>query len=570
MSDSSTPRPNGPDPTVLEQRLSALDRASGLDLSKGSEGDLLRVLLAMLPLGVVAYDLERVHFANAAAYRLLGVPADTHLASSDLFRFIAEEDRPLVATRRATRARGEDTPPVTLRLVHSDGRKVTVSLDTLTVSPLPQPLFLSLIEDITERLRLDAERAESDARKVRETEALLETQKLESLGVLTGGIAHDFNNLLANVYASLAALSRLTRALPEASRGAFLPHLTNAEAAATRAAELTRQLLAYGGRTEVERRPTALSPLVRDLASLLQVALPKKLALVLELEEDLPAVLADPSQLRQVMMNLVTNAAEAIGEREGTVTVRTTWRPSIDAAFRSLAPTAIPRAPFTPDGWVVVEVADDGNGMSEEVRARIFEPFYSTKGSGRGLGLATTIGILRTHEARLSLDTEPGRGTSFAAAFPAMHHTTEPLPEPSASKSVPPAPDAKLLGRILLVDDEARARFALAFLLKNRGLEVLEASNGLEALDALAKDPAGIDAVVMDLSMPKMGGREAFAEMNARHPDLPVVLTSGYSAAERMASYEHREKVFAFLEKPFREEELFTLLTKAITKRRAR
>jgi CheY-like chemotaxis protein len=303
---------------------------------------------------------------------------------------------------------------------------------------------------------------------------------------------------------------------------------------------------------------------------LLQVALPKKLALVLELEEDLPAVLADPSQLRQVMMNLVTNAAEAIGEREGTVTVRTSWRPSIDADFRSLAPTAVPRAPFTPDGWVVVEVTDDGSGMSEEVRARIFEPFYSTKGSGRGLGLATTIGILRTHEARLALETETGRGTSFAAAFPAMHHTTEPLPEPSASKSVPPAPDAKLRGRILLVDDEARARFALAFLLKNRGLEVLEASNGLEALEALAKDPSGIDAVVMDLSMPKMGGREAFAEMNASHPDLPVVLTSGYSAAERMASYEHREKVFAFLEKPFREEELFTLLTKAITKRRAR
>ena len=547
-----------------------LGRTDRFDLSKGSEGDMLRMLLAILPVGVVAYDLERVHFANGAAYRLLGIAEDTHLPSSDLFRFIAEEDRHLVAARRAMRARGEVTAPVTLRLVHSDGRKLSVNLDTLTVTPPPKALFLSLIEDVTERLRLDAERAESDARTIRETEALLETQKLESLGVLTGGIAHDFNNLLANVYASLAALSRLTRTLPESSRAAFLPHLTNAEAAATRAAELTRQLLAYGGRTEVERRPTALSPLVRDLASLLQVALPKKLALVLDLEDDLPAVLADPSQLRQVMMNLVTNAAEAIGEREGTVTVRTSWRASLDAGYRALAPTVIPRAPFVPDGWVVVEVADDGIGMSEEVRARIFEPFYSTKGSGRGLGLATTMGILRTHESRLSIDTEPGRGTRFEAAFPAMHHTTEPLPEPSASKSAPPEPDAKLRGRILLVDDEARARFALAFLLKNRGLEVLEAANGLEALDALAKDPCGIDAVVMDLSMPKMGGREAFAEMNARHPELPVVLTSGYSAAERMASYEHREKVFAFLEKPFREEELFTLLTKAILKGRAR
>lgn len=168
MSDASTPRPNGLVPSELETRLSALGRTGHFDLSKGSEGDMLRMLLAILPVGVVAYDLERVHFANGAAYRLLGVPEDTHLPSSDLFRFIADEDRHLVVTRRAMRARGEVTAPVTLRLVHSDGRKLSVNLDTLTVLPPPQALFLSLIEDVTERLRLDAERAESDARKIRE------------------------------------------------------------------------------------------------------------------------------------------------------------------------------------------------------------------------------------------------------------------------------------------------------------------------------------------------------------------------------------------------------------------
>lgn len=540
--------------------LSMLDGTSVLEGNVPSDGELLRLLFAMLPVGVVAYDLHAIHYANATARALLGVTAEEALSAPRVFRYVAPEDWPLVAERREARRRGETTPPAILRLRHDDGRVVVVSLETLELRRDPSPLFLSVVHDVTERLRLEEQAREDAARKERDEAALRETQKLETLGVLAGGIAHDFNNLLASVYGSLAAARTIAAALPEPARASLAPHLANAEAGATRAAELTRQLLTYGGRAPTEKRPVALAPLLGEIAELMRVPLAKRIALSLAFADDVPCVEGDPSQLRQVAMNLVTNAAEAIAEGAGTVSVTlahaATAPPGVAPLGRADAPEPTGR------GFVVLTVRDDGRGMDEATRARAFEPFFSTKGPGRGLGLATTLGILRGHGARFGVASAPGRGTTVTVAFPAV--AAAPRAEPSP---IPAADEPDLAGRtVLLVDDERRARFALAFLLRQRGIEVIEAENGHDALAIVTERGASIDAVVMDLTMPRLSGRDAATAMLAAHPRLPIVLTSGY-AERALAGYPDRGKIHAFLEKPFREEALVAVLAGAFAAR---
>lgn len=541
-----------------------LDSARSLEEAGGGDGELLRTLLAILPVGVLAYDMVALRYANACALRLLGV-LEAPSTPAEVFEYIDPEDRPLVEARRDARARGEQTPPVELRLRHSSGARVMVLLDTVELRPPPAPLFLTVIQDVTQQREHEREQRAAEARRASEEEALRETQRLESLGMLAGGVAHDFNNLLANVYASLAAISRI--AAPLAEREAFAPHIENAECAAARAAELTKQLLVYGGGASVARRPTSLSPVVHDLRGLLRIALAKTASLAVELAPALPPISADPAQLRQVLVNLVTNASEALGEGPGRVTIRTRHEASLGPEYRALATHSTEAT----HGWVLLEVDDDGPGVPEALRARIFEPFFSTKGAGRGLGLATTLGILRTHAARLSLEASPDGGARFSCAFPALAGPPgSDEDEPSVageSPSVDPdeASSEPVTGTVLLVDDERRARFALGFLLKNRGFTVKEAANGLEALAFV--DAGGVDVVVMDLSMPTMGGREAFLAMRARMPGLPVILTSGYGAAQ-LESLPHREDLFAFLEKPFREETLVPLLVLALRRTR--
>jgi len=541
----------------LDSELQILEGTSVLADKAASDSELLRTLLAMLPVGVAAYDLEKLHYGNAKARALLGTSTEESLSAPDLFRYIDPEDWPLVAARREARRRGEATLPVVIRLRHADGRRVTVSLETLELRSGAAPLFLTVLHDVTDQLRAEEEARAAQAKRESDEAALRETQRLESLGVLAGGIAHDFNNLLASVSASLSAIERLAKALPPEAHGALRPHLENAEAGAARAAELTRQLLAYGGRAPSAKEAVDLGPLLHEIVELLQVPLAKRIALSLDFDAELPAVHGDASQLRQVAMNLVTNAAEALGGAEGTV--RVSLRQETSPA--DAQPVGEPGEAV--HGYVVLRVEDDGRGMDEATRARAFEPFFSTKGPGRGLGLATTVGILRAHGAKLGVASEVGRGTTITAAFPALHTSLRPAPK--KRESAPPSP--RLDGHtILLVDDERRARFALAFLLRDRGLTVVEAENGLEAVALVAERGHELDAVVMDITMPKLTGREAATQMLAARPGLPIVLTSGYAEGS-LDDYADRAKVHAFLEKPFREEALVKVLASAFRKR---
>ncbi|MDP1828135.1 MAG: response regulator [Archangium sp.] len=361
--------------------------------------------------------------------------------------------------------------------------------------------FLGFTRDITQEVAAEESRVQS--------------QKLESLGLLAGGIAHDFNNLLTVISSSLSLAERQA-----AQADPVQETLSTASSAVTRAASLTRQLLAYAGHSKHSQVPLDLNRLVDTMGELLAVSVSRKIKLERVLKPSLPAVLADDGQLQQVVMNLITNAAEAIGDREGVVTLRTD-EVTLDA------PPAEVRGP-APRGRVVrLTVTDTGSGMSAEVKARIFDPFFSTKGSGRGLGLAALAGIMRSHGGAIGLTSEEGRGSTFHVYLPALDVAA---PAPVATSK--PRASAPLTARVLLVDDEALVRRSTGRLLKKLGCTVEEAATGAEAVTRVASSAEPFDVVLMDLTMPEMDGYEATRRLSLIAPTLPVVLCSGYSAAD--------------------------------------
>ena len=370
-----------------------------------------------------------------------------------------------------------------------------------------------LAVDLTARKREEAQRLE-EARRMQET------QRMESLGMLAGGIAHDFNNLLMGVlgYADLALL----RAGADAE---ITRYLGGIRSSAQRLADLTQQMLAYSGKGQFLLTQVDLSPMVVELRSFLETSISKKALLKLELVDPLPRIEADARQIRQVILNLVMNAAEAIGEHDGIVTVRT--------------------GEMVADQQVFVEVSDTGCGMDEETQRKIFDPFFTTKFTGRGLGLAAVQGIVRGHGGSLSVRSEPGRGSVFTVRFPAARGQAASV-IPCRAEALPQGGSETLL----LVDDEDAVRDVARRLLEQAGFRVITASSGDECLEIVASKTGEIDLVVMDLCMPRVNGVEALAELKRLRADLPVILSSGYHEREAGTRF-GRGEFSGFLQKPY-------------------
>jgi PAS domain S-box-containing protein len=383
----------------------------------------------------------------------------------------------------------------------------------------------------------------------RAEEALRQSQKLESLGVLAGGIAHDFNNLLTVV---LGNLNLAQIKLPDVSP--VRPYLANMEATVLRATELTKQMLAYSGRGHFQVRPHDLNAVVRDLTHLLEVSISKKIRLQLDLEPDLPAIQADAAQFQQVVMNLVTNASDAIGDHEGAIHLTTSVQDLDAPTLRDEYRLDLPK----PGRHVILEVEDTGCGMTAGVMERIFDPFFTTKATGRGLGLSAMLGILRGHGAGLNISSEVGRGSRFRLCFPASTEAT--LPEPPADQVPSPAP---LQGLVLLVDDEEQIRDATGLALDALGFRVVTAQNGLEALDRFQEHRKDLCLVIMDLTMPRMDGREAFRAMRGLDPAIPVVLSSGFTEQDSLQTFPDGGPA-GFLQKPYQIKDLKTAIQRAL------
>jgi PAS domain S-box-containing protein len=386
--------------------------------------------------------------------------------------------------------------------------------------------------DVTDRMRARAEQEEMKRR-------MQEGQKLESLGVLAGGIAHDFNNILMTILGN-ASLTRIM--LSESSPA--LAHIGHIEEASRRATDLCRQLLAYAGKGRFILQRTDLNQLIEDTTHLLQVSISKKAVLRFNLERQLPAIVTDNTQIRQVLMNLVINASDAIGDRSGVISI-STGVVRADRHYLDSLDTSIRASALATGDYVFLEVSDTGCGMNAEVQARIFEPFFTSKFTGRGLGLAAVSGIVQGHKGALKVYSELGKGSTFKLLLPAATAETEDEVAPRAER-----PFNVARGTMLVIDDEETVQAVAARMLEILGYRVLLASDGRQGLDVYREHRGEITGVLMDLTMPHLDGEETYRELRRIDPEVRVLLMSGYNEQEAVARFVG-QGLAGFIQKPF-------------------
>jgi len=389
--------------------------------------------------------------------------------------------------------------------------------------------YFALITDITERKNAEEERKKLEAQ-------IQHAQKLESLGVLAGGIAHDFNNLLVGVLGN--AEIALMDLPPESPARVELQHISTS---AQRAADLTKQMLAYSGKGKFVVQALNLSKLVEEMGHLLGISISKKVVLKYNFATNLPSIEGDATQVRQVVMNLIINASEAIGETSGVVTVST----GVMEADRAYFSETYLDENLREGDYVYLEVADTGCGMEKKTQDEIFDPFFTTKFTGRGLGLAAVLGIMRGHHGAVKIYSHLNRGTSFKVLFPC---SAQPVVDSARASSAQEAWSGS--GTVLVVDDEEHVRTVAKRMLSMYGFDVVTARDGREALDVFRGRASEIILVLLDLTMPRLDGEETFRELRRIRPGVRAVLSSGYNEQEVTNCFAGKG-LAGFIQKPY-------------------
>ncbi|MHB1461254.1 MAG: PAS domain S-box protein [Armatimonadota bacterium] len=402
--------------------------------------------------------------------------------------------------------------------------------------------YVIVVKDITEIRMAEQERRQIDNK-------MQQAQRLESLGLLAGGIAHDFNNLLTSVmgHTSLAMAS-----MPD-DHPAYL-ELGHVSTATQYASDLVKQMLAYSGHSSFQKKILNLNDAVRDMTQLLTVSIPKNVTICTELDPNTQAIEADPVQLQQVLMNLVINAGESIGTDAGQTTVRTLNRHiGIDELSHGYMNDGLAAGTYT-----VVQVTDTGCGMDCDTLTRIYDPFFTTKFTGRGLGMAAVLGIMRSHNGGINAVSCPGTGSTFTLIFPSL-----PLQVPVIEKK--PSYDwrSELGLCALVVDDEEGVRLVATAMLKRLGLTVETAGDGKEGVELVTANPQKYSLIIMDLTMPRMGGEEALDYIRQLRPDIPVIISSGFTEIE-MELHSDERRFDAFLQKPYRLEQVKQVVSQVL------
>ncbi len=514
------------------------------ELALRTSEDRFRTLTMASPLGIFLTDAAgECTFVTPRMLDLWGAPVDALLGRGFLDAAHPDDSaRVHAAWQTAVRDGGELSMEYRVLRPDGDVRWICERTAAHRDGPLVTG-FVGTVEDIT------AQKLAADDRRRLEAQ-MQHAQKLESLGVLAGGIAHDFNNLLVGI------LGNASVAREDVEPGTPTEEiLGDIEMAARRAAELTTQLLAYAGKGRFNVQPLDVSAAVRETSLLLQSAISKRATLVMQLVDDLPAIAADATQVRQVIMNLLTNASDALDDHPGEIAL-TTGRMFADGEYLAecLAADGV-----SPGEFVFVEVADTGVGMNAETLARIFDPFFTTKFTGRGLGLAATLGIVRGHRGALHVRSALGSGTVFRVLFPVAASREPTSRTPRSVVAIPRS------GTILVVDDEETVRGVARRMLERRGYVVLEASDGDDGLRAFAEHEASIVAIVLDVTMPRVSGTEVLADLRRRGKQVPVVLASGYTS-QSLAAPIAGEPAPIFVQKPFVTAELLAGIDSALAR----
>ena len=503
-----------------------------------------RMLFATNPQPMTIFDLESLQFleANEAALALYGHPREEFL------RLRSREIRPAEDLARFDRVvellRDNSTSgKLEHRARHraKDGRLIDVIAFVQRIEWLGRAAVLVLLQDVTEQLKLQTK--------------LQQTQKLESLGLLAGGIAHDFNNMLTAIlgHASIAADE-----VPGDS--SVQESLRLIQESSLRAAELCRQMLAYSGQGRFQVSTFELGDLLKTAVDLVRITIRPTIAVQIDLAAPLPCIEGDRAQLQQVVMNLVLNAADAIGERAGVIRLAAHREHADRARFETMH-----LSPQLPAGdYLVLEVSDNGCGMAPDIIARIFDPFFTTKFTGRGLGLAAVLGIVRGHRGAIKVESQPGHGTVFTILLPAAA-----AQQPSAPSAAAPTPNAAAAHRrgrtILVVDDEESVRKTVDAMLTREGVALRFAADGLAAVEEYREHHHTIDAVLLDLTMPRLSGTEAMERMLAINPHARVLLMSGFDEHVESARHAQRGQI-GFVQKPFTSQALLEKIDLALAR----
>jgi PAS domain S-box-containing protein len=500
-----------------EERFAAIFRASpiAICLIRVADGVILDVNAAYLDL--LGYGREEVIGKTTLAL--------------NLWAHREERDKMVEEIQKNHRIKGFETQFVSKAGVVKDiviiGEEVKIGSEVFHVG---------IIQDVSARKEAEATSRQFEIR-------LHEAQRLESLGVLAGGIAHDFNNILTSILgnASLAQIDTPATSPLQEYLGSIIQ-------GSIRASDLCKQMLAYSGQGRFNVKNMSLNQLVEETTQLLQLSISKKAVLRFSLNPELPIIEADATQLRQVIMNLVINASEAIGEKSGVIRI-STGLAQVDRSSRG----GTVSAPELPEGiYVYLEVSDSGCGMDADTLARIFDPFFTTKFTGRGLGLSAVLGIVRGHKGALKTYSEPGHGTTFKLLFPSAPGAAE---AKFATPAAPAVANWHGEGCVLVAEDEESVRSTAALMLKRLGFEVALAVDGREAVEAFRAGPGQYSLVLMDLTMPHLDGFQAFAELQQMKADVQVVLMSGFNEQEALSRFNGRG-LAGFLHKPFQFEEL--------------
>ncbi len=480
-------------------------------------------------------------FVNEYARKLLGLDTNRWVAEPTFwYENVHPDDRARARANAQAARRPGQSHTVEYRMIDAAGQILWVREIITAIGAADKVVGLrGVVVDITARVQAE--------------EALRQSQKLESLGVLAGGIAHDFNNLLTTILGNAEMLSPYLATAKSPGKH----HLEKIERTTRRLADLTRQMLAYSGRGKFTVDQINLNALIVEMTDLLKVSTPKNVRVTYQLDPALPVLDGDPVQIRQVVLNLLTNAAEAIGDqRAGSVIIRTDSC-TLDAdAVEAL----YPGQDLEPDHYVRLEVSDNGSGMSAETLSKIFDPFFTTKFAGRGLGLAALRGIVRSHRGGIRIFSQLGEGTVFTLIFPARGR-------PDVSKGCPAPGDHVFVAmertKVLLVDDEEGLRSLMAIALEEAGCTVFQAGDGEEGMAQFRRHGHEVDVVVLDLTMPRLGGDEVFRRIRASRPEMRIILCSGYTEEDIARQFDGLG-LSGFIEKPFTPSELIEKISSVL------
>lgn len=490
---------------------------------------------------VMTTDMNgRITAINPAVSRVTGL-SESMLIGSSVLELVDADSRDQL--RRSLEASDVDDCGATDLNIRTSGEELIPQQVSWWISEMHGELQVhSIWHDLSDRLQLERQRSDFEQR-------ILHTQKMESLGVLAGGIAHDFNNLLTVVMGNVSILRLSSQLSPDDRKSA-----QRIEEAAQRASELTQQMLAYSGRGRFHVVPVSVTDLIMETEQLLHASISKSTNLVLDTAMDLPAVNADATQLRQVIMNLTINASESLDGSVGTVTVAVDATDCEPADFVDCIVSEI----RTAGRFIRIRVSDDGSGMDESTLERIFDPFYSTKFAGRGLGLSAVLGIIKGHQGAIRVSSTAGAGSVFEILLPVV-------PSPSVIVEPPPQPEnaPTATGRVLVVDDEDAVRELLTTALEIAGMEVSSAGNAGDAVGIFREHSSDLDCAIVDLTMPDMQGDQLALKLRDIRGDIPIILCSGYNESE-IGELQGAIVISEFLHKPFRVSDVVNCVNRVI------